>query len=108
MVAIWLPVACFSADFRSWVSSDHGSGLIRPAPPKRNINAVLAAHDRVLLAIPGVVGVYVGTLEGRHTSCLRVMLARKNPESERKIPRVIEGYPVVTEVTGEMRALGRP
>ena len=79
-----------------------------PPAPKRDINAVLAAHDRDLLAIPGVVGVYVGTLEDRHTSCLRVMLARKNPESERKIPRVIEGYPVVTEVTGEIRAQGTP
>ena len=106
VVAIWLPVARSSADFRSWVSSDHGSEY--PPTPKRDINAVLAAHDRELLAIPGVVGVYVGTLEGRRTSCLRVMLARKNPESERKIPRVIEGYPVVTEVTGEIRALGTP
>ena len=79
-----------------------------PPAPKRDINAVLAAHDRDLLATPGVVGVYVGTLEDRHTSCLRVMLARKNPESERKIPRVIEGYPVVTEVTGEIRAQGTP
>jgi len=33
------------------------------------------------------------------------MLARANPESQRKIPREIEGYPVVTEVTGDVRAL---
>ena len=61
--------------------------------PKRDINAVLAAHDKELLAMPDVVGVYVGTLEDRSTPCLRVMLARKNPETERKIPRSIEGYP---------------
>jgi hypothetical protein len=36
---------------------------------------------------------------------LRVMLARKNPKSERAIPRSIEGYPVVLEITGEIRAL---
>jgi len=36
------------------------------------------------------------------------MLACKNPESERKIPRALEGYPVVMEVTGEARALGTP
>jgi hypothetical protein len=76
--------------------------------PKRDINAVLASHDKKLLAIPDVIGVYVGTLEDGRTPCLRVMLARKNPESERKIPKRIEGYSVVTEVTGEARALDTP
>ena len=76
--------------------------------PKRDINAVLAAHDKELLAIPGVVGVYVGTLQDRRTPCLKVMLARKTPESARKVPRSIEGYPVVIEINGEIRALGKP
>jgi len=76
--------------------------------PRRDINAVLAAHDKELLAIPGVVGVYVGTLEDRRTPCLRVMLARKTPALARKVPRSIEGYPVITEVTGEIRPLGKP
>jgi hypothetical protein len=76
--------------------------------PKRDINAVLAAHDKELLTIPDVVGVYVGTLQDRRTPCLKVMLARENSEAKRKIPKVIEGYPVVVEVTGEIRALGKP
>jgi hypothetical protein len=76
--------------------------------PKRDINAVLAAHDKELLALPDVVGVYVGTLEDSRTLCLKVMLARKNPESERKIPRVIEGYPVATEITGEIQPMRKP
>jgi hypothetical protein len=76
--------------------------------PNRGINAVLAAHDKELLAIPDVVGVYVGTMEDGRTLCLKVMLARKNPESERKIPRMIDGYRVLTEITGSVRALGRP
>ena len=76
--------------------------------PSRDINAVLAAHDKELLAIPDVVGVYVGTIEDSRTPCLKVMLARKNPESERKVPRMIEGYRVFTEVTGSVRAFGRP
>jgi hypothetical protein len=80
----------------------------RSPGPNRDINAVLAAHDKELLAIPDVVGVYVGTMEDGRTLCLKVMLARKNPESERKIPRTIEGYRVVTEVTGDARAFGRP
>jgi hypothetical protein len=75
--------------------------------PKRDISAVLAAHDKELLAIPDVVGVYVGVLEDGRTACLKVMLARKNPETERKIPHLLEGYPVVVEVTGEIRPLGQ-
>jgi hypothetical protein len=74
--------------------------------PKRDINDVLAAHDSELLAIPDVIGVYVGTTEEGRTPCLKVMLARKNPESERKIPRMIDGYHIVTEVTGSVRAFG--
>ena len=73
--------------------------------PRRDINAVLADHDDQLLAVPGVVGVYVGLLEDEKTTCLKVMLARKDRKLERSIPRVIEGYPVVTEVTGEIRPL---
>lgn len=76
--------------------------------PKRDINAVLAAHDKELLAIPNVVGVYVGTLEDRRSLCIKVMLSRQNREAERKIPRTIEGYPVIAEVTGEIRPLDTP
>jgi hypothetical protein len=73
--------------------------------PKRDINAVLRDHDQQLLAIPGVVGVYVAVLEDGKTPCLKVMLARKTPETDRDIPKSIEGYPVVSEVTGEIRPL---
>lgn len=72
---------------------------------KRDINAVLRDHDKELLAIPGVVGVYVAVLEDGKTPCLKVMLARKTPESERDIPKSIEGHPVLREVTGEIRPL---
>ena len=76
--------------------------------PKRDINAVLRDHDKELLAIPGVVGVYVALLEDGKTPCLKVMLARKTAEAERAIPRTLEGYPVVSEVTGEIRPMGNP
>jgi hypothetical protein len=74
--------------------------------PKRDINAVLRDHDKELLAIPGVVGVYVALLEDGKTPCLKVMLTRNSAETERAIPKTIEGYPVVREVTGEIRPLG--
>jgi hypothetical protein len=75
---------------------------------KRDINAVLRDHDKELLAIPGVVGVYVALLEDGKTPCLKVMLARKTAETERAIPKTLESYPVVSEVTGEIRPLGNP
>jgi hypothetical protein len=80
--------------------------MAQNSSPTRDINAVLASHDKELLAIPDVVGVYVGTIGNERQLCLKVMLARANPESERKIPRIIEGYRVVTEVTGEIDARG--
>jgi hypothetical protein len=73
--------------------------------PQRDINAVLADHDKELLAIPNVVGVYVGLLDDNKTQCLKVMLARKSAASERAIPHALEGYPVIVEVTGEIRPL---
>ncbi len=76
--------------------------------PKRDINAVLRDHDKELLAIPGVVGVYVALLDDGKTPCLKVMLARKTAETERAIPKTLEGYPVVSEVTGEIRPMGNP
>src|SRR2546430_15931824 len=74
-------------------------------PPKRDINAVLRDHDKELMAIPNVVGVYVGVLGDGKTPCLKVMTARKSVATERAIPRSIEGYPIVIEVTGQIRPL---
>jgi hypothetical protein len=81
-----------------------GSVMAQPNP--RDINAVLRAHDRELLAINGVVGVYVGLLDDGKTSCLKVMVIAKTIELERAIPKTLEGYPVIIEVTGEIRPLG--
>jgi hypothetical protein len=74
-------------------------------PPRRDINAVLSSHEQELLALPGVVGVYVGLLSNGRTPCLKVMLARKDPGSAARVPSTLEGYPVTTEVTGEIRPL---
>jgi len=71
----------------------------------RDINAVLRAHDRELLQLPNVVGVCVALLPDNKTTCLKVLLSRESPETERRLPKSIEGYPVITEVTGEIRPL---
>ncbi|MFM1767702.1 MAG: hypothetical protein RJA22_231 [Verrucomicrobiota bacterium] len=79
-----------------------GSG----APPSRDINLVLQDHDQEFMALPGVVGVYIGLLPDGRTPCLKVMLARPDPKALARIPHRLEGYAVVTEVTGEIRPLG--
>ena len=73
--------------------------------PQRDINAVLAEHDKRLMAMPGVVGVYVGLLDDGTTPCLKVMLRQADKKLEQSLPRVLEGYRVVPEVTGEIRPL---
>lgn len=81
------------------------SEMKNSSSPRRDINAVLAGNDKQLLAIPGVVGVYVGLMADGKTKCIKVMLAKKDSGLERSIPRTLEGYPVVIEVTGEIRPL---
>ena len=75
--------------------------------PGRNINAVLRAHDRELLAIPGVVGVCAAVLTDEKTPCLRVMVVKKTKRLEQAIPKALEGYPVQIEQTGVIRPMKR-
>ena len=73
--------------------------------PLRDINAVLKDHDRELMAHPGVVGVYIGVLKDGKTSCLGVMVIKATRELRQKIPKFLEGHPVVIEETGVIRPL---
>lgn len=68
------------------------------------IAEVIARHDQALLALPGVVGLYEGARPDG-SPVIRVMLARRDPALERRLPRDLEGWPVEIEVTGEIRAL---
>jgi hypothetical protein len=87
-----------------------GTKVIEPEAttpmPRRDINEVLVVHDEQMMAIPGVVGVYVGLLEDDQTSCLKVMVAKITAELEQALPESLEGYPVVLEETGVIRPLG--
>jgi hypothetical protein len=72
---------------------------------RRDINQVLVAHQGELLQIPGVVGVFVGLAEDNKTQCIKVMLKSPDPVAQMKIPKELEGFLVITEVTGEIRPL---
>lgn len=73
--------------------------------PSRDINAVLADYDDELMAIPGVVGVYVGLMKNGKTTGLKVMLERAETNTPGRIPRTLEGYPVETEISGPIRLM---
>src|SRR5262245_3212465 len=73
--------------------------------PTRDINAVLRDNDKMLMAVPGVVGVYVGLLPDGKTACLKVMAATNTPLIQARVPEKLEGYVVVIEETGTIRPL---
>ena len=70
---------------------------------RRAITEVLAAHTPELMALPGVVGTYEGARGG--APAIVVMLERRNPGLEARIPETLEGWPVAIEVTGALRAM---
>lgn len=70
----------------------------------RDINEVMEAHVANLMALPGVVGVFIGALDNG-TPCIKVMVVKTTPELEKKIPPDLEGHPVLIVETGEIRPL---
>ena len=73
-----------------------------PAPSDKSMNEVQEEHQKRLLAIPGVVGIGQGISQGK--PCFRIYVDKLTPELSAKIPREIEGYPVVILQTGEIKA----
>jgi hypothetical protein len=72
--------------------------------PSRPIEDVLAEHAPKLMALQGVTAVGQSALRDG-APCIRVFLLKNDPGLERRIPRRIEGYPVVIQVTGPIRAM---
>ncbi len=73
--------------------------------PQKDISEVLKENDKQLMSVRGVVGVYVGMAEDGKTLCLKVIVEKKTPDLERRIPKQLEGYKVVIEETGPIRPM---
>jgi hypothetical protein len=69
----------------------------------KTIEEVLKKHTGELMSVPGVVGTAQGICNNK--SCIKVYVIKKTPELNKKIPNIIEGYPVVIEETGKIKAL---
>jgi len=65
---------------------------------------VLARRTPELLAVPGVNGTGEGAESGEPV--LVVFVVEDTPDLRARLPRAIEGYPVVLRATGTVRARG--
>lgn len=72
--------------------------------PTRPIEEVQAAHSPALMAIPGVVGTFIGATAGGQP-CIKIMVVERTTELERQLPRELEGYPVEIFESGRIRPL---
>ena len=70
---------------------------------QKPIEEVLKEHTSKLMSIPGVVGTAQSLCEGQ--PCIKVLVIKKTVELEQKIPKTLEGYPVVIQETGKFKAL---
>lgn len=55
-----------------------------------------------VMALPGVVGTAIGACQDE--PCIKVLVARRTPQLEEKIPPSFKGYKVVIDETGEISA----
>ncbi|HEX5438385.1 MAG TPA: hypothetical protein VFW98_14620 [Gemmatimonadaceae bacterium] len=68
-----------------------------------SIEAVKRAQTHRWMAIPGVVGTAIGRCES--APCIKVLVMKATPELRKQIPSSVEGYRVVLEETGTIRAI---
>ena len=70
-------------------------------PP--SIQEVKKQHEARFLDMPGVVSVGIG-LDPNGNQAIIVGLDASNPEIEANIPKMIEGFPVITQIIGSLKA----
>ena len=59
-------------------------------------------HQRELMALPGVVSIGIGLSEGE--TVIKVGLDGKHPDTEKTLPKALEGYRVVSQEVGILKA----
>ena len=69
----------------------------------RSIEQVFDAHRASLLSTPGVVGAGIAKLNDK--PCIMVMVRERDPDLENHIPKQLDGYDVIIEVTGDFKPL---
>ncbi|MBN1503923.1 MAG: hypothetical protein JW952_02545 [Candidatus Eisenbacteria bacterium] len=72
--------------------------------PTRDVKSVMEAHVQELMAIDGVTAVAIGELDDG-TPCITVYVVEKTDELSDRIPKTLEGHPVVVEESGVIRPM---
>ena len=68
-----------------------------------SIQEVKKQHEKRFLDMPGVVSVGIG-LDANGNQAIIVGLDAPNPEIKAKIPAILEGFPVVVQIIGSLKA----
>lgn len=68
-----------------------------------SIQEVKKQHEKLFLDMPGVVSVGIG-LDTNGRQAIIVGLDGSHPETAAKIPAMLEGFPVVTQIVGSIKA----
>ena len=97
-----MPACCLFVLVVSCNSTGDEHSMKRTPTPLRDINKVMEDHSAELMAIPGVIGVAISELDD-HTPCIWVMVKKQSPELEKRIPKKLEGHPVVIHESGEIK-----
>ena len=71
----------------------------------KTIEQVQEEHTDEWMAIPGVVGTAIGSHDGK--PCILVLTASSTEQVRKNIPTTVEGYPVVVQYMGKVRALDK-
>lgn len=71
--------------------------------PDKTIQQVQEEHTNEWMAIPGVVGTAIGAPDG--IPSILILTASNADQIRKQIPATVEGYPVVIQHAGEIRAL---
>ena len=86
-----------------WIGGCRGGGAMTGQPQNMPpIEQVLERHTDSLLSLPAVVGVAQGESGGRPV--IQIFVVHRTPELGARLPRTLEGYPVIIVETGEIRA----
>jgi hypothetical protein len=75
------------------------------AMPKKTIEQVQQEHTAAWMAIPGVIGTAIGERKGK--PCILVLTASSTEQVKKQIPATVDGYPVIVQYVGDIRALDK-
>lgn len=67
-----------------------------------NIEQVFDRHHDQIMAIPGVTGLGIGDKNGQ--PAIIIMVRQFSPDLRARLPRALEGHPVIVEQSGEIIA----